>query len=68
MLMSGQIMQTHTTMGHEILQGCETPYMKMGAEIALMHHEAWDGSGYPLGLKRRTNPHVLPHHGNLRSI
>ena len=51
-----QIMQTHTTMGHEILQGCESPYMKMGAEIALMHHEAWDGSGYPLGLKGEQIP------------
>jgi putative two-component system response regulator len=51
-----QIMQTHSTMGHEILQGCESPYMKMGAEIALMHHEAWDGSGYPLGLKGEQIP------------
>jgi putative two-component system response regulator len=51
-----QIMQTHSTMGHEILQECESPYMKMGAEIALMHHEAWDGSGYPLGLKGEQIP------------
>jgi putative two-component system response regulator len=44
------IMKTHTTLGREILGGNHSPYLEMGAEIALSHHECWDGSGYPLGL------------------
>ncbi|MEI6708878.1 MAG: HD domain-containing phosphohydrolase [Methylococcales bacterium] len=42
-----QIMQTHTTMGAEILGNSQSPYLKMGSEIALNHHECWNGSGYP---------------------
>ncbi len=41
------IMKTHCAVGARILQkGC-SPYVQMGAEIALHHHERWDGSGYP---------------------
>jgi len=42
-----EIMKTHCLHGAEILYGLESPYLKMGAEIALRHHEHWDGSGYP---------------------
>ncbi|MBD2858104.1 response regulator [Spongiibacter sp. KMU-158] len=45
-----KIMEQHTTIGFEILREGSTPLMKMSAEIALSHHENWDGSGYPLGL------------------
>jgi len=45
-----KIMQTHTTIGAEILSGGSSPYMQMGKEIALAHHERWDGRGYPLKL------------------
>tara|TARA_R110001583_G_scaffold21832_2_gene82583 strand:+ start:202 stop:1266 length:1065 start_codon:yes stop_codon:yes gene_type:complete len=41
------IMQTHTTIGYEILSGSQSKYMQMGAIIALNHHERFDGSGYP---------------------
>jgi len=51
-----EIMKTHAQLGYDILQNCESPYMRMGAEIALMHHEAWDGSGYPNGLKGEEIP------------
>ncbi len=44
------IMQSHTRVGHEILSKSDAPLFKMAAEIALRHHEKWDGSGYPDGL------------------
>jgi putative two-component system response regulator len=44
-----EIMKTHTTLGREILNGNNSPYLAMGAEIAMYHHEFWDGSGYPTG-------------------
>ncbi|MDH3465253.1 MAG: response regulator [Gammaproteobacteria bacterium] len=43
-------MRTHTVLGERILRGYRTPFLEMGAEIALGHHERWDGSGYPDGL------------------
>lgn len=45
------IMQTHSEVGHEILASSEKRILQMGAVIALQHHEKWDGSGYPSGLK-----------------
>jgi putative two-component system response regulator len=41
------IMQTHAAIGADILGKSKSPYLKMGAEIALNHHERWDGGGYP---------------------
>jgi HD-GYP domain-containing protein (c-di-GMP phosphodiesterase class II) len=46
-----EIMKTHTTKGYDILSNSDSPIMKLGAEIALSHHERYDGSGYPYGLK-----------------
>lgn len=43
-------MRQHSLIGYEILQCSNTPIFKMAAEIALYHHEKWDGSGYPKGL------------------
>jgi putative two-component system response regulator len=43
-------MMRHTILGHEILQESTSPILQMGAEIALSHHEKYDGSGYPNGL------------------
>jgi putative two-component system response regulator len=45
------VMKTHTTLGAQILAHSKSPYLKIGAEIALNHHERWDGGGYPNGLK-----------------
>ena len=45
------VMKQHTTMGATILNGSSVPFIQMGARIAIGHHEKWDGSGYPLGLK-----------------
>lgn len=41
------IMRTHTTIGADLLAGHESPLMKTAAQIALTHHERWDGQGYP---------------------
>jgi response regulator RpfG family c-di-GMP phosphodiesterase len=44
------LMQRHAQFGLDILQRSNRPLMKMGAEIAISHHECWDGTGYPAGL------------------
>jgi response regulator RpfG family c-di-GMP phosphodiesterase len=45
------IMQKHTTIGHAILSGSTATLLQKAAEIALSHHEKFDGTGYPHGLK-----------------
>lgn len=44
------IMKTHSAMGFDILNRGNAAVFRMAAEIALCHHEKWDGSGYPQGL------------------
>jgi CHASE2 domain-containing sensor protein len=44
------VMQTHTTVGANILAGSHSPLVQLAQEVALTHHEKWDGSGYPNGL------------------
>lgn len=46
-----EIMKGHAAMGAKILGKSKSPYLKMGAEIALNHHEHWDGGGYPDGKR-----------------
>lgn len=45
-----QIMQQHSRIGYEILSKSKAPIFRRAAEIALYHHERWDGNGYPEGL------------------
>jgi CHASE2 domain-containing sensor protein len=45
-----ELMRRHTAVGGAILAGSSSPVMRMAEEIALTHHERWDGSGYPEGL------------------
>src|SRR5207302_269638 len=45
-----QVMRRHPVIGHEILKGSASKYVRMGALIALGHHEKYEGSGYPNGL------------------
>jgi putative two-component system response regulator len=46
-----EIMKTHAAIGARILSGHESELMEMAQMIALSHHEKWDGSGYPHGLR-----------------
>jgi response regulator RpfG family c-di-GMP phosphodiesterase len=46
-----RIMQQHTVIGARMLEGSDIPLLKVAAEVALCHHEKWNGSGYPNGLK-----------------
>ncbi len=46
-----RIMELHPTIGGEILKGSEAPVLKESCIIALTHHEKFDGTGYPRGLK-----------------
>ena len=46
-----EIMKQHATFGYELLKGSSSKVLQAGAEIARGHHEKFDGSGYPLGLK-----------------
>jgi putative two-component system response regulator len=47
-----QIMKLHTTIGGRILsEGEHFPSLEAGRIVALQHHEKWDGSGYPFGIK-----------------
>ncbi|MDK2972988.1 MAG: cyclic di-GMP phosphodiesterase, partial [Candidatus Sumerlaeota bacterium] len=45
-----EIMKGHTTLGAEIVQGSPAPLLQLASEIALSHHERWNGKGYPYGL------------------
>jgi putative two-component system response regulator len=46
-----EIMKQHTVIGANILKGSDAEFIRLGETIAQSHHEKWDGSGYPNGLK-----------------
>ena len=50
------MMRKHPLIGYEILQNSPSKYLQMGGEIALAHHERFDGTGYPYGLKGKDIP------------
>lgn len=49
-------MKKHTVFGYDILKKAESPYIRDGAEIAMYHHERYDGAGYPEGLSGEDIP------------
>lgn len=50
------IMRSHATIGYQILSQSESALFALAAEVALCHHEKWDGTGYPEGLAGDTIP------------
>src|SRR5687767_15870009 len=44
------IMRTHTTIGAKLLSKSRSPLLNTAREVALYHHERWDGAGYPHGI------------------
>lgn len=51
-----EIVKKHVTIGYQILSKSDLDILKLAAEIALHHHEKYDGKGYPAGLKGREIP------------
>jgi HD-GYP domain-containing protein (c-di-GMP phosphodiesterase class II)/CHASE1-domain containing sensor protein len=51
-----EVMKTHTLIGAEMLAGSDVPMLQTAREIALNHHERWDGQGYPRGISGHDVP------------
>src|SRR5580693_8613625 len=51
-----EIMRSHTTVGGEIFAKSKFPLLQLARQIALYHHERWDGLGYPQKLKGEQIP------------
>ncbi len=51
-----EIMKSHTTIGASMLDESSVPMLRMAREIALSHHERWNGGGYPYGLSGQAIP------------
>ncbi|PPU75342.1 MULTISPECIES: HD-GYP domain-containing protein [Xanthomonas] len=50
------VVRRHPQVGHDLLRHGRGPVFQLAAEIALHHHECWDGSGYPQGLAGEAIP------------
>jgi putative two-component system response regulator len=51
-----EVMKTHTVIGAQMLEGSESSVLRMARDIALCHHEWWDGTGYPRGIAQWAIP------------
>jgi CHASE2 domain-containing sensor protein len=51
-----EVVKAHTTTGAEILSDSSNPLVQMARDIAISHHEHWDGTGYPRGLEGQEIP------------
>lgn len=51
-----EVMKLHTATGAEILSGGQSALLRLAEQIALTHHERWDGGGYPAGLSSEEIP------------
>jgi putative two-component system response regulator len=52
------LVQTHASIGSELLSQSGLPHIQMAVDVARHHHEKWDGSGYPDGLAMEAIPEV----------
>lgn len=59
-----EVMKTHTLIGESILKSSNSVYLETGRVIAVSHHERFDGTGYPYGLKG----HEIPVYGRICAI
>ncbi|MFD2671079.1 HD domain-containing phosphohydrolase [Marinicrinis sediminis] len=59
-----QTMKWHTKLGAYLLSNSSSKVIQLAETIALTHHEKWNGSGYPLGLKR----YEIPLYGRITAI
>jgi len=59
-----EIMKSHAAIGAELLDGDDSPLLRLAREIALSHHEKWDGSGYPNGLAGE----AIPQSGRIAAV
>src|SRR6478735_2759204 len=57
-------MQRHAEIGHRLLSGSSSEVLELAATIALVHHERWDGNGYPYGLADE----AIPLEGRIASV
>ncbi len=53
-----EIMKTHSQIGYDIFKDSTRPILKAASIVSYTHHEKWNGSGYPLGLKEE-NIHIF---------
>jgi putative two-component system response regulator len=59
-----EIIKRHPALGYALLANSDSPVLMLGAEIAITHHERWDGTGYPAGLR----DHQIPISGRIAAI
>jgi HD-GYP domain-containing protein (c-di-GMP phosphodiesterase class II) len=59
-----ELLKTHATIGAQMLEGGESRLLELAREIALTHHERFDGAGYPNGLKGE----VIPLSGRILAV
>jgi len=51
-----EIVKTHSLEGYKLMAGLKSNFFQMSAEISLYHHENYDGTGYPMGIKGQQIP------------